>query len=59
MKRIWITALENGYKITLDIEGPTKEWVARSWAEVLELLSEIGAPDYYELNDMVSDDNRT
>jgi len=40
-----ICSMENGYTIE-HLLGDT--WVARSWAEVIEILTEIGAPDYKE-----------
>ena len=44
-KHYEIAAVENGYVI-LHPGVEHKKWVARSWAEVLEILTEIGAPDF-------------
>ena len=44
-KEYKVSATENGY-IILQPGTTYKQWVARSWAEVLEILEEIGAPDF-------------
>lgn len=44
-----IRPTKNGYVITLySGDGRDSEWIARSWAEVGEVLEEIGAPDFVE-----------
>ena len=51
-----ITSVENGYTIEIHrwIGGKSvslDRYVARSWAEVLELLEEVEAPDMSEVVD--------
>ena len=43
-----IEAASNGYTIKESPVGRVvgRVWVARSWAEVLEILQDVGAPDY-------------
>jgi hypothetical protein len=51
-KRYIIEAVENGYLINLFVLGNSHgQWVAHSWKEVLEILEEIGAPDFEQENE--------
>jgi len=48
-KNYTIDSVKNGYTISLypyPVNGEATQWVARSWKEVLEILEEIGAPDF-------------
>ena len=51
-----IHAVTNGYTVSKYTSGGrTEEWIARSWAEVLELLAEIKAPDFVTVKDEVTE----
>ena len=51
-----IHAVTNGYTVSKYTTGVrTEQWVARSWAEVLELLAKIKAPDFVTVADEVTE----
>ena len=51
MKRIIIDSVVNGYTILVTENGlDREEYIARSWREVLDILIEVGAPDFQNIS---------
>ena len=53
--QVIITAVENGYTIKMyqkreNLVPQESNYVSRSWAEVLETLKSVGAPDFVQNN---------
>jgi len=47
MKQYIIVSTEDGYRVEYYYgESGMMRWIAPSWAVVIEILSEIGAPDF-------------